>query len=58
MHLGWHNGAILHDPSGLLEGDDPDRRMTCFASMADVEARRPALEGLVRRWVQTMDRGA
>jgi hypothetical protein len=58
VHLVWHNGAILHDSSGLLEGDYPDRRMTYFASMADVEAERPALEGLVRQWVQTMDRGA
>lgn len=26
------------------------------AGMADVEAKRPALEGLVRRWVELMDR--
>jgi len=25
--------------------------------MAEVEARRPALEGLVHRWVELMDRG-
>lgn len=57
VHLVWHNGAILQESSGLLEGDYPDRRMTYFASMADVEAKRPALEGLVRQWVQVMDRG-
>ena len=56
LHLVWHNGAILDDPEGLLEGAYPDRRMTYFTGMADVEAKRAALEGLVRRWVELMDR--
>ena len=49
--------AMFDDPDGLLEGAYPDRRMTYFTGMAEVEARRPALEGLVRRWVELMDRG-
>jgi hypothetical protein len=56
LHLVWHNGVILDDPAGLLEGDYPDRRMTYFTGMDDVEAKRPALEGLVRQWVERMDR--
>jgi Domain of unknown function (DU1801) len=56
LHLVWHNGAILDDPEGLLEGAYPDRRMTYFTGMADVEAKHAALEGLVRRWVELMDR--
>jgi hypothetical protein len=56
VHLVWHNGAILQDPGGLLEGDYPDRRMTYFASMAEVQAKRPALQGLLRQWIQAMDR--
>jgi hypothetical protein len=56
VHLVWHNGAILQDPTGLLEGGYPDRRMTYFTSMADVEAKRPAFEALVRQWVEAMDR--
>jgi hypothetical protein len=56
LHLVWHNGVVLEDPAGLLEGDYPDRRMTYFTGMADVEAKRPALEGLVRQWVERMDR--
>jgi hypothetical protein len=31
--------------------------MTYFTGMADVEAKRPALEGLVRQWAELMDRG-
>jgi hypothetical protein len=30
--------------------------MATFSSMAEVEARRAALEGLVRQWVELMDR--
>jgi hypothetical protein len=56
VHLVWHNGAILQDPAGLLEGRYPDRRMTYFTSMAEVEAKRPAMETLVRQWVELMDR--
>jgi hypothetical protein len=56
VHLVWHNGVVLQDPGGLLEGSYPDRRMTYFTGMADVEAKRPAFEGLVRQWVELMDR--
>jgi hypothetical protein len=55
VHLVWHNGVVLQDPHGLLEGSYPDRRMTYFVSMADVEGKRPALEDLVRQWVDLMD---
>ena len=55
VHLVWHDGAILSDPDGLLEGRYPDRRMTYFTSMADVQARRAALKALVRQWVDLMD---
>jgi hypothetical protein len=56
VHLVWHNGVVLEDPAGLLEGSYPDRRMTYFVSMADVEAKGPAFEALVRQWVELMDR--
>jgi hypothetical protein len=56
VHMVWHNGVVLQDPGGLLEGSHPDRRMTYFTGMADVEAKRPAFEGLVRQWVELMDR--
>ncbi len=31
--------------------------MTYFTSMAEVEAKRPAMEALVRQWVELMDQG-
>jgi len=55
VHLIFHNGAILHDQSGLLQGDYVDRRMVYFADMEDVKSKRPALENAVKEWVKLMD---
>lgn len=54
-HLVFHNGIILDDPNGILEGDYPDRRMAYFKDMAEVEANADALRGLVRDWIGKMD---
>ena len=51
----FHNGAILDDQDGLLEGDYPDRRMVYFAGMTDVEAKRAGLERAIREWIGRMD---
>jgi hypothetical protein len=45
-------GAGMDDDSGLLEGKHKDRREAKFRNLADVEAKRPALERLVKRWVE------
>jgi hypothetical protein len=55
VHLVFHNGAILSNESGLLEGDYPDRRMAYFTGMEDVEAKRKALEDAVSEWVRLKD---
>ena len=55
VHLVFHNGAILPDPSGLLEGDYKDRRMAYFSDMADIDRKRPALETAIKAWVRLMD---
>lgn len=56
VHLVFHNGAILDHSSGLLEGSYPDRRMVYFTSMEDVMTKKSALEGLIREWVEVMDK--
>ena len=55
VHLIFHNPDIasIHNP--ILEGDYPDRRMTYFTDMNDVNAKRDALEEVVRTLVQRMD---
>jgi|SRR5690606_24996856 len=54
-HLVFHNGIILDDPTGMLDGDYPDRRMAYFIDMAEVEAKADALRALVRDWMGKMD---
>jgi len=55
VHLVFHNGAILSNDHGLLEGDYADRRMVYFSDMEDVRAKQPALESAIREWVALMD---
>jgi hypothetical protein len=56
VHLVFHNGAVLSDTSGLLQGNYPDRRMAYFTDMADVLAQKPALEKVVKVWIALMDK--
>ena len=56
VHLVFHNGAILSNKSGLLEGDYPTRRMVYFSNMKDVKAKKAALEKIVKEWVRLMDK--
>ena len=54
----FHDGAILDDQDGLLEGSYPDRRMVTFDSLDDVAAKRPRLEAAIREWIDIRDREA
>ena len=47
----FHNGKMIDDRLGFLEGDYKDRRTAKFTTMADIEAKRPALERMVRTWL-------
>lgn len=40
------------DPTGLLTWLAPDRATVVFADLADVTARGPALQALIRSWIQ------
>jgi hypothetical protein len=51
VSLMFHTGASLPDPTGLLEGTGDTSRVAKFADAADLEAKRQALEDLVRAWV-------
>ena len=52
IHLVFHNPEIVNIESPLLEGNYPTRRMAYFADMADIEAKRPELERVVRELVE------
>jgi hypothetical protein len=55
VHLIFHNPAIASIQSEILEGNYPDRRMVYFADMQDVEAKKAALEYVVKALIGTMD---
>jgi hypothetical protein len=46
----------IDEAGDLLEGNHKDRREAKFRSLDDVAAKKPALERLVRRWVELRDR--
>jgi len=48
--------GLIEDESNLLEGDYKDRRMAYFYSMKDVLNKQPALEEVVRKWVELIDK--
>ncbi len=57
IRLVFPSGAKLNDTSGILEGDYADgRRIACFFSLADVEARRSELQQLIKTWVSLLDK--
>jgi hypothetical protein len=46
---------MIHDTSGLLQGDYKDRRMARFYDMADIQSKKTTLLKVVNQWVELMD---
>lgn len=55
VSLMFHKGAMIEDPSGLLEGDGKEARSAKFYSMEDIEVKKPALEDVIREWIKMQD---
>lgn len=53
--LVFHDGAVLDDQDGFLEGTYPDRRLAYFTDMADVTTKAPKLQRAVREWISLRD---
>lgn len=53
--LMFHQGASLDDPTGLLEGTGATSRSATFADRDDLAAKRDALVGLVRAWIESRE---
>jgi hypothetical protein len=57
----WHRGAkskdrkgrgpLLEDDSGLLQWQSPDRALSKFSSVREVEQNKSVLTKLVKRWI-------
>ena len=54
--LVFPSGAKVNDPSEILEGNFNDgRRTVTFKDLADVIAKKTALEHIIREWIQQVD---
>jgi uncharacterized protein YdhG (YjbR/CyaY superfamily) len=51
IHLVFHNPEIVNVKSALLEGDYPTRRMAYLTDLADIEAKRPELQRILRELI-------
>jgi uncharacterized protein YdhG (YjbR/CyaY superfamily) len=52
IHLVFHNPKIPNVKSELLEGDYKDRRMTYFADMKEIKAKKSELEKTLRQLIK------
>ena len=57
VHLVFHNPLIPQVKSALLEGDYKDRRMTYFADMQDVKAKKILLEKILKDLIRLIRKG-
>lgn len=51
VSLMFHKGATMENPHGLLEGDGKEGRVARFQDLDDIEAKKEALEALVKEWI-------
>lgn len=51
VSLMFHKGALLPNSSGLLTGDAKEGRTARFTDIADINAKKEALESVVREWI-------
>lgn len=50
------SGARIGDTSGLLVGDYADgRRLALFSSLDEVHSKRRALQGAIKKWLNTLE---
>ncbi len=56
--LMFHTGAKIPGPHPLLEGGGGTARFMKFSNVADAEAKREALQDVVRAWIRLQSAGA
>lgn len=55
VSLMFHKGAMIKDPSGLLEGDGKEGRFARFYDMKDIDKKKAALTKVVKEWIKMRD---
>ncbi|MGB0887433.1 MAG: DUF1801 domain-containing protein [Vicingaceae bacterium] len=56
VNLTFHKGALINDTTGLLQGDKKEARVARFNNMEEVQSKKEALESVVQKWIELMDR--
>lgn len=51
VSLMFHKGAILEDPTGILEGNGKQARVMKFKDVNDIENKKTALENIIKYWI-------
>ena len=52
VSLMFHEGAMINDKSGLLEGDGKKSRVARFQDLEDIESKKEALQTIVKQWIK------
>ncbi|MEQ9424610.1 MAG: DUF1801 domain-containing protein [Cyclobacteriaceae bacterium] len=55
VSLMFHKGAMINDPSGLLQGDGKEARTAKFASLEEIESCKSNLQAVVKEWIRIQD---
>ncbi|MBO6525228.1 MAG: DUF1801 domain-containing protein [Balneolaceae bacterium] len=55
VSLMFHKGASIKDGSGILEGDAKEGRTAKFYGLEDIEAKKQALENIIKEWIRMQD---
>jgi uncharacterized protein YdeI (YjbR/CyaY-like superfamily) len=56
VSLVFHKGALIHDKTGLLEGEGKEARVVRLHDMAEIKENREKLAGVIIKWIELMDK--
>lgn len=58
VQLFFQQGALLPDRFGILEGEADEVRVAQFNNLQEIEAKKKALQAVVRAWIVMQDQKA
>ena|SRR5688572_17382369 len=56
VSLMFHKGASIPDKFGILEGDGKEVRVMRFSDINDINAKKKAIQGIIKEWIKMMDK--
>ena len=55
VSLMFHKGAMINDPSGLIEGEGKESRVARFQTVEDIENKKADLQSVIKEWIILKD---